>query len=105
MYFWTDIVWYRAFHDVPRLFAVAVRGGYVLFESRFDDVLDDYAMTYELKLLAGERHRSPEQMIDEATALRPIELVDVAMIQFDPSSRHRANVPRVIGSRLLRPRG
>lgn len=104
MYFWTDVVWYRDFYDVPRLFAVAVRGGYVLFESRFDDVLDDYAPTYELKLLAGERDRSPQEMIDEAAVLQPLGHADVAMIQFDASSRRRANVPRTIGSRLLRPR-
>lgn len=105
MYFWTDIVWYRGFHDVPRLFAVAVAGGYVLFDSRFDDELDDYAPTYELKLLAGERERSAQQMIDEVAAHQPIGHAAVATIQFDASSRRRANVPRTIGSRLLRPRG
>ena len=60
---WFDIVWYRGFYDVPRMFAVRIADGYLLFDSPFDDALDDYAPTFGVTFIASERHEDSDWVI------------------------------------------
>jgi hypothetical protein len=42
----TRILSYGEFYDVPRLFVVTVNEGLLVFDSPFDDDLDDYRSDY-----------------------------------------------------------
>lgn len=45
---WLPILEYRDFYDVPRLVLVRVGGRFLLLDSPFDDILDDYAPEYDV---------------------------------------------------------
>src|SRR5688500_9969723 len=92
-HFWAEILWCRGFDDVPRLFCIAVRGGYAVFDSSFNDELDDYEPTYSVKLVRNEN--------EDVTRAAAIGEVAVATVLFDPTLRRSAAVPRALGSLIL----
>jgi hypothetical protein len=92
-HFWADIVWYRDFYDVPRQFCIAVPGGHVLFDSRFNTELDDYEPTYAVSLLRGEQVPAAEQVADSPVLAE----IAVATVLFDATRRRSASVPRYAG--------
>ena len=42
---------YREFYDVPRIFVLEVVNRFVLFDSKFDEILDDYNENYQIWLV------------------------------------------------------
>lgn len=87
----TPILWYRDFHDVPRLFCIRTRDGYVLFDCAFDDKLDEYAATYEVTSIEGSE-LDPDTVIARASATPPIATIAVELVRFDDTKRRAADV-------------
>ena len=52
---WIDILAYRDFSDVPRMFLVVVDGRTLLFDCAFDDELDEYPADYTVYELRNFR--------------------------------------------------
>jgi hypothetical protein len=84
----TRILAYGEFWDVPRLFVVTVDDGLLVFDSAFDDELDDYRHEYSVYFLpwteAHRLHGSWKTLTDGAE-LRGAVPVDAA--QFDETRR------------------
>ena len=80
------IGWYRDFHDVPRLFCVAVAGGCMLFDCRFDDARDSYGDRYSVTFVPLVPDDA-DAVIRAAAASAPQRRVAVADLHFDPSCR------------------
>jgi hypothetical protein len=83
---WHDIVDYRDFHDVPRIFLVQVNGKMLLFDCPFDDNLDDYEDAYKV-------YEMPEMPLPDdwrglsRHALRCKGMVAVRSVTFDSTRR------------------
>lgn len=80
---------YRDFYDVPRIFIVHHRGMQLLFESSFDDAMDEYSDTYKVFLLPNisndELHGSWISL--PAKAIKCLGEVLIKEVAFDPSLR------------------
>jgi hypothetical protein len=80
---------YREIYDVPRMFIAVHDGVTFLFDSRFDDAIDDYADTYVVSTLpplppaelAGTWASLPSR------AIRRLGSVPVAAVEFDATRR------------------
>jgi hypothetical protein len=76
---WVPVIAYRDFYDVPHLLAARVGARLLLFESRFDEAIDDYEPDYSVyelpsvELPAG----SWEHLSDGLTRLAAVPLRDV----------------------------
>ena len=60
---WLDIIAYREFYDVPRMFLVEASGNLLLFDCPFDDDLDEFSaiIVFESKETYDSNSNSPEQ--------------------------------------------
>ena len=85
---WTRIT-YRDFYDVPRMFIIRHRGMQLLFDSEFDDSIDDYSDTYKVYVLPGlsddELRGSWEHLSDKSTQF--LGVLTVIEVVFDSSVR------------------
>ncbi|HEY3201123.1 MAG TPA: hypothetical protein VGK55_11300 [Actinomycetes bacterium] len=62
----TQLTWilsYGEFWDVPRLFVVTVPDGLLVFDSPFDQDLDDYRPEYTVYCPAVERSEAPPRLL------------------------------------------
>jgi len=80
---------YREFWDVPRSFLVRFRGRLFLFESLFDDALDDYPPRYKVHLMPDlaedELKGSWEHLSRRSVGW--LGEVPVQSVKFDPTLR------------------
>jgi hypothetical protein len=83
------IIKYRDFYDVPRVFFVRYDDRLLLFESTFEDELDDYSTEYDVYLVPelsdSEMNRSWERI--SRFAARKLGRIPVNAIAFDPTRR------------------
>jgi hypothetical protein len=80
---------YLGFWDVPRNFIVRYRGNTLLFDSAFDETLDDYWDFYKVYVLPPIRDDElpKDWTILPARATGYLGEVPIAQVQFDPSRR------------------
>lgn len=82
---WLPII-YRDFYDVPRAFAVAARGGWLLFDCQFDSATDEYRSDYSVySLAAPPPAEGPWTQL--ASAGRERGRVPVSSVVFDETKR------------------
>lgn len=86
---WIDIVDYREFHDVPRVFVVRHKGRELLFDCAFDKALDDYSRHYAVYALssAGEAARRKESWSSLSEHGQPLGSVATEEVVFDATRR------------------
>lgn len=84
---------YRDFYDVPRLIAVEHGGRVYLFDSPFDDEIDDYADHYTIYRLPQGVVARLEDPSWEGLAAGGEEIgrVPVTDVEFDETKRERLN--------------
>ena len=84
----TPILSYRDFYDVPRTFVVTTPDGLLVFDSPFDDELDDYRPEYTVHFLpwseARRLHDPWDTLTNGAERRGQVPTVDVA---FDETRR------------------
>ena len=84
----TRILSYGEFHDVPRLFVVTVPDGLLVFDSPFDESLDDYRPEYTVYFLlwseASRLHGSWNTLTEGAELRGRVAVSDV---EFDGTRR------------------
>lgn len=100
---WIDIIAYRDFYDVPRIFLVVVDGRTVLFDCPFDEALDEYPYDYRVYQLRGLGiHELPHdwnELLDQQKADYRGS-VPVHNVMFDASKRKQikcVELGRLIG--------
>ena len=84
----TRILSYGDFYDVPRLLIVTVPDGLLVFDSPFDDSLDDYTPEYTVHFLPWSEAKRLHGNWTELT--KGAELrgkIPVADVEFDPTHR------------------
>jgi hypothetical protein len=94
MHEWTPIQ-YRGFWDVPRVFLATHQGEVLLFDSAFDESLDDYHETYKVYVMPLLR---PDELPADWTTLRSLATcflgeIPISRVEFDATRRksiHRA---------------
>jgi hypothetical protein len=96
---WADIVFYRDFHDVPRLFAFRVGARCVVLDSPFRDDLDDYAAHYVIRVL-DVPSTDPSEIIARASAVEAVGEVAVTAVELDPTRRERVRISGELALRL-----
>jgi len=103
--FSTPILWYRDFHDVPRLICVPVAGGVIVLDSPFSDELDEYTPSYTVKLVVIDHASAIDEdaVLQRLPGLDPIGHLPVSYDMFDQSRRRHVTIPRVIGTVSLAP--
>ena len=85
---WTPIK-YMGFWDIPRIFIVRHRGETILFDSPFDETLDDYPDSFKVFLMPSIRD---EDLPKDWTTLKTrathfLGEISVHRVLFDPSKR------------------
>lgn len=88
---WVDIIDYRDFWDVPRIFFVRHDGQLLLFDCPFDEEIEDHPDTYHVYLMP---ELAPNDLAGSWAHLsqRAIRLLGVIPIQdvaFDPTHRRQ----------------
>jgi hypothetical protein len=80
---------YMGFWDVPRVFITRYRGQTFLFESAFDEALDDYPDSYKLYLLPDitDDDLPKDWTTLAAKATRFVTEVPIDRVQFDSTKR------------------
>ena len=63
---WIDIVEYRDFSDVPRIFVIVVDERTFLFDCPFDEQIDDYPDEYTVYELP---HVRPDELLNDWSEL------------------------------------
>ena len=91
---WLAIVTYRDFYDVPRLIlATDERARLWIFESKFDDELDDYSSDYVIYFAGWEDEAAQSAFARYAdTGVPPdggASNVPVKLVEFDQTRRHK----------------
>lgn len=80
---------YREFYDVPRIFLVEFGGEFYLFNSSFDDGLDDYRPDYEVHRIPapapGELDGTWDGLLERST--ERVGVIPVSKVKFDRSRR------------------
>lgn len=93
-----DILWYRGFHDVPRVFCLACDEGVYVFESRFDGAIDEYDDTYDVWLIRDRdaARAEPDTILAIVSAQEPLARVPVPAVTFDSTRRRtmRLDLPK-----------
>jgi hypothetical protein len=88
---WAEIISYRDFWDVPRIFLARHEGRVFLFDCPFDEDREDFADSYQVFLM-------PELAADALSgswvglsrqAVRHLGGVPVAQVTFDPTKRRQ----------------
>jgi hypothetical protein len=77
---WVPVIAYREFYDVPHLLVTRVGARLLLFESRFDESLDDYEpdySVYELRPTDGLPDGSWEHLSEGLTRVGAVSLREV----------------------------
>ncbi len=87
------ILWYRGFHDVPRMFCVRLNDAYLVFESAFSDELDEYEDTFAIKRVVEPGELSADEILERAASLEVVARVLVNQELFDPTGRVRVRLP------------
>jgi hypothetical protein len=80
---------YRGFWDVPRIFLARHRGRLFLFESRYDEEVEEHAdsfTVYELPIDSDAELPKDWTTLSER-ALKELGQISVEDVQFDPSKR------------------
>jgi hypothetical protein len=96
---------YRDFWDLPRIFVVRHQGRFLLFDCRFDEVLEDYPDEYRIHILPDDAvvaakyfgelldspQESPANSWDELVQLAgpPVSTVKCRQLRFDGATRCR----------------
>lgn len=94
---WLDIIEYREFHDIPRIFLVKRNGKLYFFDCPFDDDLDEYRSeysVYEMPEFWGELPEDWNSMPGQAT--KNVGSVKVESVTFDPSKRKRIDATELL---------
>jgi len=92
----TPILSYRGFWDVPRIFVVTLPNGMLVFDSPFDDTLDDYSPDYAVYYLPwSEAYRLHGTWETLVTGTKLLGQVPVAKVEFDQTRRLRVSTPIV----------
>ena len=84
----TPILAYRGFYDVPRMFVVTTPDGLIVFDSPFDDELDDYRPDYAVYFFPwseARRLHDPWNTLTDGAELRGH--VPIADVTFDETRR------------------
>ena len=95
------IVWYAGFWDIPRLFSVRVGGGYLVFDSPFDDVLDDYRPDFTASLVESDAELTEDAIRSAAETASVLGTIPVSELEFDESRRAFVAIPDTIGGHLI----
>jgi hypothetical protein len=88
---WIDILDYRDFHDVPRVFIVEWRGKLLLFDCAFDDELDEYPDDYNVHEIAKDISIPRDWTDISAFATRVCGQIPVREVVFDKTNRRQMN--------------
>jgi hypothetical protein len=98
--FWAPILWYRGFHDHPRLICVALERGALLLDSAFSEQLDDYEPFFTVKLVPIESASAADQDLvpKQAADLPTIGTIPIVEKMFDATRRKQIRIPRTIGT-------
>ena len=84
----TRILSYGEFYDVPRLFVVTVDEGLLVFDSPFDEDLDEYRPDYAVYFLPWSEARRLHGRWDTLTeGAEHRGVVPVSEVEFDESRR------------------
>jgi hypothetical protein len=88
---WIDIVEYRNFYDIPRMFVVVENGRTFLFDCPFDHVADEFTPHYNVyELMDVESDSLPKDWREFSKRLRRlVGRVAVNDVSFDDSERRR----------------
>lgn len=80
---------YREFYDVPRIFLVRLKDQVFLFESVFDQNVDEYSVFYDVYLLPKLSDQVLDGSWDELSCLasRKLGSIPVKSVQFDVTRR------------------
>jgi hypothetical protein len=86
---WIDIVQYRDFWDVPRIFLILQRDQLLLFDCAFDEQLEDYPDSYTVYCMPNltEEDLSGSWRPLPAKALSTLATVPIDDVVFDPTRR------------------
>lgn len=76
---------YTAFYDVPRTFFAEVSNRRVLFDSRFDEALDEYDPSFNVYLMPTGYELPPTWEGIESQAERLLGRVPVTEVHFHPT--------------------
>lgn len=87
---WLDVVEYRDFYDVPRMFVLRHAGTTYLFDSAFDDESDEYKPDYEVFKLPGIPGGNSDWSNLRALG-EFVGRVPVSQVEFDETRRERCN--------------
>ena len=92
---------YGGFYDVPRTFMVSHEGQLFLFDSSFDDELDDYPDSYRVYLLPQTANADLAYYWGRlpGVATKFLGGVSVSHVQFDPTKRKAIN-PAILNELL-----
>lgn len=80
------LLWYRDFYDVPRLFAVAVPSGVLVFESPFLVEEDEYSTDYVVKLVPAPS-TDEDEVVRAAEVAAELVRIPIANGMFDETRR------------------
>lgn len=88
---WVDIIEYRDFYDVPRVFLVEFEGSVYLFDSPFEDSIDDYGERYAVyEIAANIVENLPRDWTDiSRQAVSCCGTVSIDDVTFDSGKRQR----------------
>lgn len=91
---WLDIVEYRDFYDIPRMFVVEEANSLFLFDCPLEEHLDDYAKNYTVYEMGGlSRDSLPtDWTLLSGKASRCLGTVPVTRVKFDATKRKRVHV-------------
>lgn len=85
----TDIIQFRDYWDVPRVFLVRHRDRLFLFDCPFDENTEDFPNDYQVyampELTEADWNGSWESLAEKATEL--LAVVPISQVVFDPSKR------------------
>lgn len=86
---WTDILEFRDYWDVPRIFLVRHRDQLMLFDCPFDEEIEDFLKEYRVYLMpelkAADLSGSWEFLASKA--VRALGTIPVREVVFDPTNR------------------
>jgi hypothetical protein len=96
-----SIDWYSGFYDVPLLFSVKARDGYLVFDCEFDDELDDYPDCYQVKLVLTTEQMTGEEQRAALPSAVSIGSIPKVELQFDDTQRASVRLPGVLMQYLM----
>lgn len=86
---WVPVIAYRDLYDVPHLVVAQVGARLLLFESRFDEALDDYEPDYSVYELAPSAELPSGSWDHLSDGLARLALIPLREVEFGHDSEGR----------------